>query len=114
MKYNSGIRRLMRQENLPIFLVLFAMILATYLVELMWVRDGNVSQVAFLKPLNVSNVLLQVSATGILAITRPKVSGGWRIDQAMNPTKAIHNTASTMAARTRMLRMTEDFSALSE
>src|SRR5690348_4083491 len=42
------------------------------------------------------------------AITRPKVSGGWCMAQAMNPTKSNHKTASTMAARNRTVRMAEN------
>jgi len=74
----DSLRRLTRQENLPLFLVLLFIIIAVYLVELFWVRDGNIAKVAFLKPLNISNVLLQISTTGILAIsmTLIMVSGG--------------------------------------
>ena len=47
-------------------------------MELFVVRDGNVAKVAFLKPMNISNVLLQISTTGILAIsmTLIMISGG--------------------------------------
>ncbi len=78
MNFKDTFRRLTRQENLPILLVLVAMIVITYLVELFGVRGGNIAKVAFLKPLNVSNVLLQISTTGILAIstTLIMVSGG--------------------------------------
>jgi len=74
----DAFRRVVRQENLPIFLVLLVIIVVTYLVELFGVRDGNVAKVAFLKPLNISNVLLQISTTGILAIsmTLIMISGG--------------------------------------
>jgi ribose/xylose/arabinose/galactoside ABC-type transport system permease subunit len=68
----------MKHENMSIFLVLLFIIIAVYLVELFVVRDGNMSKVAFLKPMNVSNVLMQISTTGILAIgmTLIMVSGG--------------------------------------
>jgi ribose/xylose/arabinose/galactoside ABC-type transport system permease subunit len=74
----DAFRRVVRQENLPIFLVLLVIIIVTYLVELFGVRDGNFAKVAFLKPLNISNVLLQISTTGILAIsmTLIMISGG--------------------------------------
>ena len=57
MNAKDAFRRVVRQENLPIFLVLLVIIVVTYLVELFGVRDGNVAKVAFLKPLNISNVL---------------------------------------------------------
>jgi ribose/xylose/arabinose/galactoside ABC-type transport system permease subunit len=78
VNFKETFRRLTRQENLPIFLVLVAMIAASYFAELFGVRDGNIAKVAFLRPLNISNVLLQVSTTGILAIsaTLIMVSGG--------------------------------------
>ena len=78
MSFKDYFRRLTRQENLPIFLVLVVMIVVVYLVELFGVRGGDVTKVAFLKPLNVSNVLMQISTTGILAIsmTLIMVSGG--------------------------------------
>jgi ribose/xylose/arabinose/galactoside ABC-type transport system permease subunit len=74
----NNLRRLTKQENMSIFLVLLFIMLAVYLVELFVVRDGNVARVAFFKPLNVANVLLQISTTGILAIgmTLIMISGG--------------------------------------
>jgi ribose/xylose/arabinose/galactoside ABC-type transport system permease subunit len=78
MHSNNSARRFMKHENMSIFLVLLFIIIAVYLVELFVVRDGNMSKVAFLKPMNVSNVLMQISTTGILAIgmTLIMVSGG--------------------------------------
>jgi ribose/xylose/arabinose/galactoside ABC-type transport system permease subunit len=68
----------MQHENMPILLVLLFIIIAVYLVELFVVRDGDMSKVAFVKPMNISNVLMQISTTGILAIgmTLIMVSGG--------------------------------------
>jgi len=78
MNSNHSIRRLMRHENTSIFLVLLFIIVAVYLVELFAVRGGDASKVAFVKPMNISNVLMQISTTGILAIgtTLIMVSGG--------------------------------------
>jgi ribose/xylose/arabinose/galactoside ABC-type transport system permease subunit len=78
MNSNNSARRFMKHENMSIFLVLLFIIIAVYLVELFVVRDGNMSKVAFLKPMNISNVLMQISTTGILAIgmTLIMVSGG--------------------------------------
>jgi ribose/xylose/arabinose/galactoside ABC-type transport system permease subunit len=78
MHSNNSARRFMKHENMSIFLVLLFIIIAVYLVELFVVRDGNMSKVAFLKPMNISNVLMQISTTGILAIgmTLIMVSGG--------------------------------------
>jgi ribose/xylose/arabinose/galactoside ABC-type transport system permease subunit len=72
------VRRITQQENVPIFLVLLLIIVAVFVVELTVVRDGNLAKVAFVKPFNISNVLLQISTTGILAIgmTLVMVSGG--------------------------------------
>ncbi len=78
MRSTNSVKRLMKQENMSIFFVLLFIIIAVYLVELLAVRGGDASRVAFLKPMNVSNVLMQISTTGILAIgtTLIMVSGG--------------------------------------
>jgi len=78
VSFKDYFRRLTRQENLPILLVLVVMLVVVYLVELFGVRGGDAAKVAFLKPLNISNVLMQISTTGILAIsmTLIMVSGG--------------------------------------
>jgi ribose/xylose/arabinose/galactoside ABC-type transport system permease subunit len=73
-----NLRTTVRRENGPIFLALLATILAVILVELIFVRSFDISKVAFIKPRNMANVLMQVSTTGILAIsmTVVMVSGG--------------------------------------
>jgi ribose/xylose/arabinose/galactoside ABC-type transport system permease subunit len=78
MKSRVNFRRFTQQENMPILLVLLFIILAVYLVELFFVRGGEVGKVAFLKPMNIANVLLQISTTGILALgmTLIMISGG--------------------------------------
>lgn len=78
MKTGSRLQHVARQENTPILLVLVFILVAVFLVELLFVRDGNLSRVAFVKPMNISNVLLQVSTTGILALgmTLIMISGG--------------------------------------
>ena len=78
MSFKNGFRRFMKQENTPIFLVLLFILVAVYLAELFLVRDGNISSVAFTKPMNIANVLMQISTTGILAIgmTLLMISGG--------------------------------------
>ena len=78
MRSNNSVRRFMKQDNASIFLVLLFIIVAVYLVELFMVRGGNASKVAFVKPMNISNVLMQISTTGILAIgmTLIMISGG--------------------------------------
>ena len=67
-----------RRENGPIFLALLATIAAVILVELIFVRNFNIAKVAFIQPRNIANVMMQVSTTGILAIsmTLVMVSGG--------------------------------------
>lgn len=71
-------RRFLRHENVPIFLVLVLIIVVVFLVELFFVRGSDISKVAFIKSMNIANVLLQISITGILAIsmTLIMISGG--------------------------------------
>ncbi len=66
-------RRIWQHENTPILLVLVIMVAVVALVE--YFIKG---QVNFLSGMNISNVLLQVSATGILALsmTLVMISGG--------------------------------------
>ena len=69
-----GLGRRMRQhENMPILLVLIVMIGVVVLVE--YFMKGRVN---FLSGMNISNVLLQVSVTGIFALsmTLVMISGG--------------------------------------
>jgi len=72
------LRSYSRRENGPIFLTLLATIAAVILVELIFVRGFDITKVAFIKPRNIANVMMQVSTTGILAIsmTLVMVSGG--------------------------------------
>jgi len=73
-----NLRTYSRRENGPIFLTLVAVIVAVILVEMIFVRGFDIGKVAFIKPRNIANVLMQVSTTGILAIsmTFVMVSGG--------------------------------------
>lgn len=66
-------RRLRQHENTPILLVLIVMIGVVVLVE--YFMKGKVN---FLSGMNISNVLLQVSVTGIFALsmTLVMISGG--------------------------------------
>ena len=60
------------------FLVLMGLIVLVILMEGLIVKGGDFSSIAFVKGLNVSNVLAQVSITGVLAIgmTVIMISGG--------------------------------------
>lgn len=71
-------RSLLKHDNGPIFLTLVCTIVAVFLVELFFTRGGDISKVAFIKAMNVSNVLMQISLTGILAtsMTLVMISGG--------------------------------------
>jgi ribose/xylose/arabinose/galactoside ABC-type transport system permease subunit len=73
-----NLKRLLKHDNAPILLVFLGMILVVFLVELFVVRGGDISSVAFVRPMNVSNALMQVAITGILAIgmTLVMISGG--------------------------------------
>ena len=84
---------------MPILLVLLFIILAVYLVELFFVRSGEVGKVAFLKPMNISNVLLQISTTGILALgmTLIMISGG--IDLSMGQMMCFIGTGMAFLIR---------------
>lgn len=72
------VKRILKHDNTPILLVFLGMILVVFLVELFAVRGGDLSTVAFVRPMNVSNALMQVAITGILAIgmTLVMISGG--------------------------------------
>ena len=71
-------RKLLRHENSPILLVLLTTIVAVIIVELLFVRGSDITMVAFIKPMNISNVLMQISVTGMMAIsmTLVMISGG--------------------------------------
>lgn len=71
---NSSVgRRVLKHENTPMLLVLIIMVLVVIVVE--WLLKGEVN---FVGGMNISNVLLQVSVTGILALsmTLVMISGG--------------------------------------
>lgn len=78
MKSKNTFKRFMGHENMSIFLVLLFIIVAVFLVEFLVVRNGDVSKVAFIKPMNIANVLMQISTTGILALSMclVMISGG--------------------------------------
>lgn len=78
MRLNNALRKFTKNENLSIFLVLLFIIAVVILVEFFAVRDMDITKVAFVKPMNISNVFLQVSITGILALsmTLIMISGG--------------------------------------
>jgi ribose/xylose/arabinose/galactoside ABC-type transport system permease subunit len=100
VKSRANFRRFTQQENMPIFLVLLFIIVAVFLVELVVVRGGDVSKVAFTKPFNISNVLLQISTTGILAIgmTLLMISGG--IDLSIGQLMCFIGTGMAFLVRT--------------
>ena len=99
MKAGSNLRRVMRQENTPTLIVLVFILIAVFFVEYLIVRDGNLSKVAFVKPMNISNVLLQISTTGILAIgmTLIMISGG--IDLSVGQMMCFIGTAAAFLIR---------------
>ena len=78
MSFRRVLRRIGKTENLSVFLVLVFIVVAIIVVELSVVRGGVFSKVAFIKPMNVSNVLLQVSVAGIMALSMTfiMISGG--------------------------------------
>ena len=69
----SLMKRVWNHDNTPILMVLIFMVVAVIIVE--WLIKG---QVNFVSGMNISNVLLQVSVTGILAfsMTLVMISGG--------------------------------------
>jgi ribose/xylose/arabinose/galactoside ABC-type transport system permease subunit len=78
MRFSDRWRKISKNENMSVFLVLIVIIVAIILAELIAVRNMEFSKVAFIKPMNVSNVLLQVSVTGIMALSMTfiMISGG--------------------------------------
>ena len=80
-------------------MVLVFILIAVFFVEYLVVRDGNLSKVAFVKPMNISNVLLQISTTGILAIgmTLIMISGG--IDLSVGQMMCFIGTAAAFLIR---------------
>ena len=78
MGFSDRWRKISKNENMSVFLVLIVIIVAIILAELIAVRNMEFSKVAFIKPMNVSNVLLQVSVTGIMALSMTfiMISGG--------------------------------------
>ena len=91
--------RLLRGENGPILLVLATTIVAVFLVELLFVRGGDITKVAFIKPMNISNVLMQISITGMMAIsmTLVMISGG--IDLSVGQMMCFLGTAMAYMMR---------------
>ena len=71
-------RRMWNHENAPILLVLIGMIIVVYLAEHLMNPGLAFFSSNFITGMNMSNVLLQVSATGILALsmTLVMISGG--------------------------------------
>jgi ribose/xylose/arabinose/galactoside ABC-type transport system permease subunit len=78
MRFSDRWRKISKNENTSVLLVLVVIIVAIILAELIAVRNMEFSKVAFIKPMNVSNVLLQVSVTGIMALSMTfiMISGG--------------------------------------
>jgi ribose/xylose/arabinose/galactoside ABC-type transport system permease subunit len=93
-------RRLLKHDNTPIFLVFLGMVVVVFFVELFGVRGGDMSSVAFVRPMNVSNVLMQVAITGILAIgmTLIMISGG--IDLSIGQMVSFVGTLAAYLIRT--------------
>lgn len=78
MNTKSPIKRLFKHENAPMLIVLVGIIIAVIIVEFFFIRDMNFAKVAFVKPMNIANVLIQISITGILALSMAliMISGG--------------------------------------
>lgn len=92
-------RKFLGRENGPILLVLITTIVAVFLVELLFVRGGDITKVAFIKPMNISNVLMQISITGMMAIsmTLVMISGG--IDLSVGQMMCFLGTAMAYMIR---------------
>ena len=92
-------RKLLRHENSPILLVLLTTIVAVIIVEFLFVRGSDITMVAFIKPMNISNVLMQISITGMMAIsmTLVMISGG--IDLSVGQMMCFLGTAMAYMMR---------------
>ncbi len=89
----TTVKNLWKHENSPILVVLCCTIVSVFIVELLFIRHADLSKVAFLRAMNVSNVLMQVSITGILAtgMTLVMISGG--IDLSVGQMMSFIGTA---------------------
>ena len=100
MRSKNSLRGITKNENLSIFLVLLFIIIVVIIVEFFAVRNMDISKVAFFKPMNIANVLLQVSITGILALSMTiiMISGG--IDLSVGQMMCFIGTGMAFLIRT--------------
>jgi ribose/xylose/arabinose/galactoside ABC-type transport system permease subunit len=100
MTSNNSLRKGVRNENLSIFLVLLVIIAAVILVEFFFVRSMDITKVAFVKPMNIANVLLQVSITGILALSMTLVMVAGGIDLSIGQMMCFIGTGMAFLIKT--------------
>ncbi|MFC2159528.1 ABC transporter permease [Actinomycetota bacterium] len=100
MRSKNPFRKITKHENLPLFLVLLVIIVAVILVEFFTVRSMNITTVAFIKPMNISNVLLQVSVTGMLALSMTFIMISGQIDLSVGQMMCFIGTGTAFLIRT--------------
>jgi len=100
MRSTNPFRKITRHENLPIFLVLLVIIVAVIFVEFFTVRSMDITSVAFIKPMNISNVLLQVSVTGMLALSMTFIMISGQIDLSVGQMMCFLGTGMAFLMKT--------------
>ena len=100
MRFTNPFRKITKHENLPLFLVLLAIIVVVIFVEFFTVRSMNISTVAFIKPMNISNVFLQVSVTGMLALSMTFIMISGQIDLSVGQMMCFIGTGMAFLIKT--------------
>jgi ribose/xylose/arabinose/galactoside ABC-type transport system permease subunit len=100
MKSSNPLRKLTKNENLSIFLVLLFIIVVVILVEFFTIRGMDITTVAFVKPMNISNVLLQVSITGMLALSMTLIMISGDIDLSIGQMVCFIGTGMAFLIKT--------------
>ena len=100
MRSTNPFRKISKHENLSIFLVLLFIIAAVIFVEFFVVRSMDISAVAFIKPMNISNVLLQVSITGMMALSMTFIMISGHIDLSIGQMMCFLGTGMAFLMKT--------------
>jgi len=100
MRSTNPFRKISKHENLSIFLVLLFIIAAVILVEFFVVRSMDITAVAFIKPMNISNVFLQVSITGMMALSMTFIMISGHIDLSIGQMMCFLGTGMAFLMKT--------------
>ena len=100
MKIKNPLKSFSKNENLPILLVLVVMVVAVILVEFFFVRNMDIGRVAFVRPGNIGNVLMQVSIMGMLALGMTIIMISGDIDLSIGQMMCFVGTGMAYLIRT--------------